>query len=167
MKPVLLGTLASALSALTLNVVTEAQAIPSATSPDAISVRECRPPTDAKEAQVLAFDKVSQEAKLAVNLGNGEFKVVTVKAWDRLEDPRPLIPVIEAARITQGKVHFYTPNLNADPEPPVYDRQFLLVATLGGAQVCWATQSSLLADGNAGKSATTPLAGPDRRKPSR
>jgi hypothetical protein len=115
------------------------------TPPDVISVRTCRRPAEAKEAQVLAFDKTSLEAKLAVNLGNSEFKVVTVKLWDRSDDPRPVIPIIEAARITQGKLQFYTPNLNADPEP-VHDKQFLLIATLGGAQVCWATESSLLKD---------------------
>lgn len=124
------------------------------TSPDAISVRDCRRPTEAKEAQVLAFDRTSLEAKLAVNLGNGAFKVVTVKLWDRSEDPRPVVPIIEAARITQGKLQFYTPNLNADPEP-LHDKQFLLIATLGGSQICWATESSLLKEGVT-KSVTAP-----------
>lgn len=115
----------------------------SGTAPDVISVRDCRRPADAKEAQVLAFDSTSLEAKLAVSLGKGEFKVVTLKLWDRHDDSRPVVPVIEAARITQGKLQFFTPNLNADPEP-VHDKQFLLIATLGGAQVCWATDSSFL-----------------------
>ena len=95
---------------------------------------------------VLAFDQGSLEAKLAVSLAPDQFKVVTVKLWDRPQDPRPLIPVIEAARITQGKVRFYTPNLNADPEP-VHDNHFLLVASFGGAQVCWATDDSFFKDG--------------------
>jgi hypothetical protein len=106
-------------------------------------VRDCRPPAEAKEAQVLAFDKTSLEAKLAVSVGNGQFKVVTVRLWDRHDDPRPVAPVIEAARITQGKLQFYSPNLDADPEP-VHDKQFLLIAGLGGAQICWATESALL-----------------------
>jgi hypothetical protein len=106
-------------------------------------VRDCRRPAEAKEAQVLAFDKTSLEAKLAVSIGNGQFKVVTVRLWERHDDPRPVIPVIEAARITQGKLQFYTPNLDADPEP-VHDKQFLIIAGLGGAQICWATESSLL-----------------------
>src|SRR5215207_10237423 len=87
------------------------------TAPDAISVRDCRRPAEAKEAQVIAFDKTSLEAKLAVSVANGQFKVVTVRLWERHDDPRPVVPVVEAARITQGKLHFYTPNLDADPEP--------------------------------------------------
>ena len=127
-------------------------------APDVLSARDCRRPAEAKDAQVLAFDKTSLEAKLAVSIGSGEFKVVTVKLWDRTEDPRPVIPVIEAARITQGKLQFYTPNLNADPEP-VHDKKFLLVATLGGAKICWATDASLLKDGaNGAKSASAPAA---------
>jgi hypothetical protein len=118
-----------------------------------VSVRNCRRPADAKEAQVLAFDKTSLEAKLAVNIASGEFKVVTVRLWDRHDDPRPVVPVIEAARITQGKLQFYTPNLNADPEP-VHDKQFLIIAGLGGAQICWATEGALLKDAaNGGKAA--------------
>jgi hypothetical protein len=110
------------------------------------SMRDCRPPTEVKEAQVLVFDKQSLEAKLAVSLGKDEFKVVTVKVWDRPQDPRPLVPVLEAARITQGKLRFYTPNLNADPEP-IHDKQFLVAASLGEAQICWSTDSSFLKEG--------------------
>ncbi len=132
-------------------------------TPDVISARDCRRPAEAKEAQVLAFDKTSLEAKLAVSLGDGAFKVVTVKLWDRSEDPRPVIPVIEAARITQGKLQFYTPNLDADPEP-VHDKQFLLIATLGGAQVCWATESSLLKEGTNGPRSVTPAVPREGRK---
>jgi hypothetical protein len=110
---------------------------------------------------VLAFDKSTLEAKLAVTLEKGEFKVVSVRIWDRPQDARPLVPVIEAARITQGKLQFYTPNLNADPEP-VHDKQFLLTASLGGAQVCWATESALLKDPAAAKPAPAPE--PDLRQ---
>ncbi len=119
------------------------------TAPDAVSVRDCRRPAEAKEAQVLAFDKTSLEAKLAVSVGDGQFKVVTIRLWERHDDPRPVIPVVEAARITQGKLQFYTPNLNADPEP-VHDKQFLLIAGLGGAQVCWATEGALLKESTGG-----------------
>jgi hypothetical protein len=126
--------------------------------PDAVAVRDCRRPAEAKEAQVLAFDKTSLEAKLAVSGGNGQFKVVTIKLWERHDDPRPVIPVIEAARITQGKLQFYTPNLDADPEP-VHDKQFLIIAGLGGAQICWATESSLLKEATSrGKVAPAPEA---------
>jgi hypothetical protein len=128
------------------------------------SVKDCRPPADAKEAQVLAFDKTTLEAKLAVSLLKDEFKVVTVKIWDRPQDPRPLVPVMEAARITQGKLQFYSPNLNADPEP-IHDKQFLLVATLGGAQLCWATESSFFKEGSAGpKAAAEPTAARSGRR---
>jgi hypothetical protein len=124
----------------------QAQVAPNPPAQDTISVRDCRTPSGAKDAQVLAFDKKSLEAKLAVALdGKGEFKVVSVRIWDRPQDPRPLVPVIEAARITQGKLQVYTPNLNADPEP-VHDKQFLLRASLGGAHICWATESALLKD---------------------
>jgi hypothetical protein len=125
------------------------------TAPDAVSVRDCRRPAEAKEAQVLAFDKTSLEAKLAVSVGEGQFKIVTVRLWERHDDPRPVIPVVEAARITQGKLQFYTPNLNADPEP-VHDKQFLLIAGLGGAQVCWATESALLKETAGGSKAAAP-----------
>lgn len=128
--------------------------------PDAVSVRACRRPAEAKEAQVLAFDKTSLEAKLAVSVEEGQFKIVTIRLWERHEDPRPVIPVVEAARITQGKLQFYTPNLNADPEP-VHDKQFLLIASLGGAQVCWATEGALLKEATgAGKAASAPTAAP-------
>src|SRR5215207_11634543 len=110
------------LSAMLLTLPAHAQTPPSWTSPswtppDAVSVRDCRRPAEGKEAQVLAFDKTSLEAKLAVSVGDRQFKVVTVRLWERHDDPRPVVPVVEAARITQGKLHFYTPNLDADPEP--------------------------------------------------
>jgi hypothetical protein len=118
---------------------------PTRTAADTVSVRGCRPPADAKEAQVLAFDKGSLEAKLAVSLGKGEFKVVTIKVWDRPEDPRPVIPVVEAARIMQGKLHFYTPDLNTDPES-VSDK-FVLITDMGGPQICWANPRALVDEG--------------------
>ena len=128
------------------------------TALDATSVRNCRRPAEAKDAQVLALDKSTLETKLAVSLGNGEFKVVTIKLWNRLDDPRPVVPVVEAARITQGKLQFYTPNLNADPEP-VHDKEFVLISTLGGAQLCWATDSAMLKEAdNAPKTEATPAA---------
>ena len=131
------------------------------TPADVISVRNCTRPADAKEAQVVAFDQSSLEAKLAVSLGEGQFKVVTIKLWNRSEDPRPVIPIVEAARITQGRLHFYTPNINADPDP-VHDKQFVLVASLGGVQVCWATESSLLKDAaNSRATAAAPSVGRD------
>jgi hypothetical protein len=128
------------------------------TAPDATSVRNCRRPAEAKDAQVLALDKDTLETKLAVSFGNGEFKVVTIKLWNRQDDPRPVVPVLEAARITQGKLQFYTPNLNADPDP-VHDKEFLLISTLGGAQLCWATDTSMLKEpDSAPKTETTPAA---------
>src|SRR5215207_8545055 len=155
---------------LMLTLPSHAQTTPSWTSPnwapsdDAVSVRNCRRPAEAKEAQVLAFDKTSLEAKLAVSVGEGQFKVVTVRLWESHDDPRPVVPVVEAARITQGKVQFYTPNLDADPEP-VHDKQFLLIAGLGGAQICWATESPLLKEATSsgkapGPQADTTAAGP-------
>jgi hypothetical protein len=124
---------------------------------DVSSVRNCRRPADAKDAQVLAFDKSSLEAKLAVSVGNGDFKIVRVKLWDHQSDPRPVIPVVEAARITQGKLQFYTPNLDADPDP-LHDKQFLLITSLGGAQLCWATESGLLTQTESGSKALTAAA---------
>jgi hypothetical protein len=160
MRRTLIFILLSGITALPLlSVPAQAQTSSSwdTGGPQVVSSRDCRPPADAKEAQVLAFDRVSLEAKLAVSLEKGEFKVVSVKIWDRPDDSRPLVPVIEAARITQGKLRFYTPNLSADPEP-THDQQFLVTATLGGAQVCWATDSSLLKGGVAPKAANASAA---------
>jgi hypothetical protein len=122
--------------------------------PDLVSVRNCRRPAGAKEAQVVAFDNTTLQAKLAVTVGEGHFKVVTIRLWNRSEDPRPVVPIVEAARITQGKLQFYTPNLDADPDP-VHDKQFVLMASLGGAQVCWATESALLKEGTNGRAVAT------------
>ena len=52
---------------------------PSQTELDAAWTRGCPRPTDAKPAQVLTFDKGSLETKLAVSMGQGEFKVVTIR----------------------------------------------------------------------------------------
>ena len=141
----MLTMLGSALVAALLSAPAQAQTQAPAAA-DATSVRGCRPPSDAKEAQVLTFDPSSLQAKLAVSLGKDEFKVVTVKVWDRPDDPRPLVPVIEAARITQGKLQFYTPHLNVDPQP-VHEKDYVVVAALGGAQVCWANPASLVTEG--------------------
>jgi len=141
------GTLAAPL----LSSPTQAQAVAqvhqrlSQTASDVVSVRGCPRPADLKEAKVLAFDEGKLEAKLAVSLGSGEFKVVTVTLWRYQGDPRPVIPVIEAARITQGKLQFFTPDLNGDPES-VHDK-FVLMTEMGGPQICWANPSSLLKDG--------------------
>ena len=123
----------------------DARREPGKAASDVTSVKGCSRPADAKEAKVLTFDEGSLTAKLVVSLGPGEFKVVTIKLWNHREDPRPVSPVIEAARITQGKLQFYTPDLNADPEP-IHDK-FVLVATMGGAPICWANPGSLLKEG--------------------
>jgi len=111
---------------------------------DVTAVAGCSRPDDAKEAKVVELDTGKSLAKLAVNLGSGRFKLVRITVWDRPEDPRPLIPVIEAARITQGLVQFYTPTLNNDPES-AHD-SFLLMADMGGGNICWATPASLIKD---------------------
>ena len=132
-------------------------------APDPVAVPGCARPADAKEAKVIDFDAGSSVARLAVNLGPGRFKLVTVKVWDRPNDPRPLKPVIEAARITQGKLQFYTPDLNADPASA--PETFLVMTDMGGGYVCWATPSQLMnensykvADGE--KWDVVPVAGP-------
>jgi hypothetical protein len=106
----------------------------------------CPRPADAKEVKVVDFDPGRSVAKLAVNLGSGRFKLVRVTVWDRPEDPRPLIPVIEAARITQGNLQFYAPDLNSDPESA--HESFIVMTEMGGGYVCWATPSSLMNEGS-------------------
>ncbi len=137
------------LGAMTLGTLAHAQTSartprPGEPASDVMSVAGCSRPEEAKEAKVVELDTGKSLAKLAVNLGSGRFKLVRVTIWDRPEDPRPLIPVIEAARITQGLVQFYTPNLNTDPES-AHD-SFLLIADMGGGVVCWATPASLIKD---------------------
>jgi hypothetical protein len=130
------------------------------TASDVISVAGCSRPEEAKEAKVVDLDTGKSLAKLAVNLGSGRFKLVRITIWDRPDDPRPLIPVIEAARITQGLVQFYTPNLNTDPES-THDA-FLLMADMGGGVVCWATPASLIKDaGQAASASPSPRSAAD------
>lgn len=112
---------------------------------DVASAPGCPRPAEAKEVKVIDFDSGKSVAKLAVNLGAGRFKLVRITVWDRPDDARPLIPVIEAARITQGNLQFYTPNLNADPES-AHD-SFIIMTEMGGGYICWATPGSLLNEG--------------------
>ena len=62
-----------------------------------------------------------------MNLGAGRFKLVRIAILERPEEPRPLVPVIEAAQIMRGAVQFYTPSLNTLPHDT-----FLLIADMGG-----------------------------------
>ena len=105
----------------------------------------CPRPADAKDAKVVDFDTTTRVARLAVNLGNGRFKLVTINPADRGSDPRPLAPVLEAARIVQGTVQFYAPDQSADPES-THDK-FVMVVEMGAGNVCWATPGALLEDG--------------------
>jgi hypothetical protein len=114
-------------------------------SEEMASALDCPRPLDAKEAKVVDFDTVSSVARLAVSLGSGRFKLVTIKAGDKPEDPRPLTPIIEAARIMQGKLQFYSPNLTADPASA--PSEFLIMTEMGGGYVCWATPSALMKEG--------------------
>jgi hypothetical protein len=148
-KLIILGSVAGGMAAL--NTGAHSQTVPGTsrdtlgnTAADVTAVAGCSRPDDAKEAKVVELDTGKSLAKLAVNLGSGRFKLVRITVWDRPEDPRPLIPVIEAARITQGLVQFYTPTLNNDPES-AHD-SFLLMADMGGGNVCWATPASLIVD---------------------
>ena len=141
MKPpiLLLGALAG-ISLLSVN--SEAQTAPQS---DFKSAPDCARPADAKEAKIIDFDATTSIARLAVNLGSDRYKVVTIKAWDVPEDPRRLIPVIEAARITQGNIQIYAPDLNRDPQSA--HESFVLMTEMGAGYVCWATPSALLNDG--------------------
>jgi hypothetical protein len=115
---------------------------PKLPTPDVTSALNCPRPADAKEAKVIDFDAGKSLARLAVNLGTGRFKLVIIKTADRQDDPRPIIPVIEAARIMQGKVQFYAPKLNSDPESA--PDSFVLMAEMGSGYVCWASPGSLI-----------------------
>jgi hypothetical protein len=142
-----LCSVAGALAALSTSSHSQtAPGVPRDDKADVTAVAGCSRPDDAKEAKVVELDTGKSLAKLAVNLGSGRFKLVRITVWDRPEDPRPLIPVIEAARITQGLVQFYTPTLNNDPESA--HESFLLMADMGGGDVCWATPPSLIQDDN-------------------
>ena len=70
---------------------------------------------------------------------------MSIRLWDRPDDPRPVIPVVEAARIMEGKLQFYAPDLNADPESMT--TRFVLITEMGGPQVCWSTPRALLDEG--------------------
>jgi hypothetical protein len=148
-KQVILGGAFSTMAALSTAAYAQTPAGPARDrigdkAPDMTAVADCSRPDDAKEAKVVELDTGKSFAKLAVNLGSGRFKLVRITVWDRPEDPRPLIPVIEAARITQGLVQFYTPTLNNDPESA--HESFLLMADMGGGNICWATPASLIKD---------------------
>ncbi len=154
-KVIMLGGIVGAITAL--STVTQAQTAPGPVggglrgkAADVTAVPGCSRPEAAKEAKVVELDTGKSLAKLAVNLGSGRFKLVRITVWDRPEDARPLIPVIEAARITQGLVQFYTPTLNEDPES-AHDA-FLLMADMGGGTICWATPATLIT--NAGQPAS-------------
>jgi len=138
-------SLAAALLAFPAAAQIRAEGKAEQTTMDSVAAPGCHRPAEAKEAKVIDFDAGKATARLAVNLGSGRFKLVTIKAWDRPEDRRPLIPVIEAARITQGKLQFFTPNLNADPESA--PDSFILMTDMGSGYVCWATPGSLLKEG--------------------
>jgi hypothetical protein len=142
---IILCGVAGALAAVSTNAHSQmAPGVPRDDKADITAVAGCSRPDDAKEAKVVELDTGKSLAKLAVNLGSGRFKLVRITVWDRPEDPRPLIPVIEAARITQGLVQFYTPTLNDDPESS--HESFLLIADMGGGNICWATPASLIND---------------------
>jgi hypothetical protein len=135
------------ITALVLSTAAHAQSInpevhESSARAEVFSVVGCVPPDEAKEAKVIDIDASGSQVRFAVKLAPGRFKVASITVWDRTEDPRPLIPVIDAARIMQGVVQFYTPNLNSDPESA--HQSFLVVVEMGGRELCWATPSSLL-----------------------
>jgi hypothetical protein len=111
---------------------------------DLVSLVGCARPADAKDVKVIHFDASSSTAKLAVHLGSNRFKLVKIKVRDGAGDPRPLVPVIEAARAMQGIMQFYAPELNTDPESD-HD-SFLIMTEMGGGHVCWATSSGLMND---------------------
>jgi hypothetical protein len=148
-KLIMLGGIVGAMPVLSTPAIPQTSSItgekPTATTSDLTSMAGCPRPAEAKEVKVVEFDTGKSLAKLAVNLGSGRFKLVRITIWDRPEDPRPLVPVIEAARITQGTLQFYTPNLNTDPES-AHD-SFVLITEMGGGDVCWATPSSLMNEG--------------------
>jgi len=146
-KPITLAVMIGAGAALSMPADSQSGAAappekPGEATSDVTSLAGCTRPDDAQDAKVVDLDSGKSVAKLAVNLGSGRFKLVRITAWDRPEDPRPLIPVIEAARITQGILQFYTPNPNTDPESA--HEAFLIMADMGGGTVCWATPSSLM-----------------------
>jgi hypothetical protein len=109
---------------------------------DAGSALDCPRPEGAKEAKVIDFDAGSSTARLAVNVGSGRFTLVTIKTWDRAQDPRPLTPIIEAAKIMQGKLQFFSPKMTTDPASA--PDEYLIMTEMGGGYVCWAKPSWLM-----------------------
>jgi hypothetical protein len=114
---------------------------------DAGSALDCPRPEGAKEAKVIDFDAGSSTARLAVNVGSGRFTLVTIKTWDRAGDPRPLTPIIEAAKIMQGKLQFFSPKMTTDPASA--PDEYLIMTEMGGGYVCWANPASIMQPSNA------------------
>jgi hypothetical protein len=114
---------------------------------DAGSALDCPRPEGAKEAKVIDFDAGSSTARLAVNVGSGRFTLVTIKTWDRAGDPRPLTPIIEAAKIMQGKLQFFSRKMSTDPASA--PDEYLIMTEMGGGYVCWAKPASIMQPPNA------------------
>jgi hypothetical protein len=117
---------------------------------DAGVALDCPKPREAKEAKVIDFDATNSVARLAVNLGPGRFTLVTITSWDRPGDPRALSPVLEAAKIMQGKLQFFSRQLTTDPASAV--DEYLVMTEMGGGYVCWAKPIWLM------KAASPPMA---------
>jgi hypothetical protein len=113
---------------------------------DAGSVLDCPRPGELREAKVIDFDPASSVARLAVNVGSGRFTLVTIKTWDRAEDPRPLNPVLAAAKIMQGKLQFFSRQLTTNPSSAV--DEYLVMTEMGGGYVCWAKPTWLMHPAN-------------------
>ena len=105
----------------------------------------CPRPADTRDAKVVDFDTTTGVARLAVRLGNDRFKLVTINPGESASDPRPLAPVLEAARILQGTVQFFAPDQSSDPESK--HEKFVMLVEMGSGTVCWAKPGSLLDDG--------------------
>ena len=118
---------------------------------------DCQRPDGTKEAKVIDFDQKNSLARLAVSLGSGRFTLVTVRTWDRPDDPRPLNPVLEAARIMQGKLHFFSRMLTNDPASA--PDEYLVMTEMGGGYVCWAKPAWMM-------EAASPVAQAPAPKPS-
>jgi hypothetical protein len=106
------------------------------------SALDCQRPEGTREAKVIDFDASSSTARLAVSLEAGRFTLVTIKTWDRPDDPRPLNPVIQAAKIMQGKLQFFSRKLTTDPAST--PDEFLILTEMGGGYVCWAKPSWMI-----------------------
>jgi hypothetical protein len=145
-RPMLVPRAVGAMLTLSMPAVSQVISDPVREQPDknsgVISVVGCTRPEDAKAAKVVDLDTGKSVARLAVQLGSSRFKLVRITVWDSSDDPRPLAPVIEAARIIQGTIYFYAPDLNTDPESA--HGTFLLTVNMGGSDVCWATPSTLI-----------------------